>query len=399
MNIKREAYLKRIRPFYNKPLIKVLVGQRRVGKSFLLRQIEQEIQQKNPKATVVYIDKEQFKFNFIKDDETLVKYVNGQLSDSASNYLLIDEVQEIHGFEKALRSLLNEGKADIYCTGSNAHIFSSELSTLLSGRHLEFKIHPLSFPEFLEFHKLENNDVSLNYFLKYGGLPFLIHLPKEDAVVFEYLKNIISTIIFKDVINRYDLRDAAFLDDLILFIADNTGSVFSARKIRDYLKSQFINKSVNSIVNYVKYLEEANIICRVNRKDIQGKKIFEVGTKYYFEDLGIRHALVGFKPQDIQKVLENVVYNHLIFCGYSVSIGKVGEKEIDFVAEKDNERLYIQVAYLLKDEATVQREFGNLDAIRDHYPKFVISMDPLPIDTSYKGIQYMHLKNFLSHCI
>ncbi len=216
MNIKREAYLKRIRPFYNKPLIKVLVGQRRVGKSFLLRQIEQEIQRKNPKATVVYIDKEQFKFNFIKDDETLIKYVNGQLSDSASNYLLIDEVQEIRGFEKALRSLLNEGKADIYCTGSNAHIFSSELSTLLSGRHLEFKIHPLSFPEFLEFHKLENNDVSLNYFLKYGGLPFLIHLPKEDAVVFEYLKNIISTIIFKDVINRYDLRDAAFLDDLIL---------------------------------------------------------------------------------------------------------------------------------------------------------------------------------------
>ncbi len=399
MNIKREAYLKRIRPFYNKPLIKVLVGQRRVGKSFLLRQIEQEIQSKNPKATVVYIDKEQFKFNFIKDDETLIKYVNEQLSDSAANYLLIDEVQEIRSFEKALRSLLNEGKADIYCTGSNAHIFSSELSTLLSGRHLEFKIHPLSFPEFLEFHKLENNDVSLNYFLKYGGLPFLIHLPKEDAVVFEYLKNIVSTIIFKDVINRYDLRDAAFLDDLILFIADNTGSVFSARKIRDFLKSQFINKSVNSIVNYVKYLEEANIICRVNRKDIQGKKIFEVGTKYYFEDLGIRHALVGFKPQDIQKVLENVVYNHLIFCGYSVSIGKVGEKEIDFVAEKDNERLYIQVAYLLNDETTVQREFGNLDAIRDHYPKFVISMDPLPIDTSYKGIQYMHLKNFLSRCI
>jgi len=399
MNIKREVYLKRIRPFYNKPLIKVLVGQRRVGKSFILQQIQQEIKQGNPKANIIYIDKEQFKFNFIHDEKTLIEYVNKNLKNSATNYLFIDEVQEINSFEKALRSLLNEGKVDIYCTGSNAHIFSAELSTLLSGRHLEFKIHPLSFIEFLQFHQLGADETSLNYYLKYGGLPFLIHLPKEDDIIFEYLKNIISTIVFKDVVNRYNLRDSAFLDDLIIFIADNTGNVFSARKIKDFLKSQFIDKSVNSIINYIKYLEQANIVCRVNRKDVQGKKIFEVGAKYYFEDVGIRHALVGFRPQDIQKVLENMVYNHLEFCGYSVHIGKIGEKEIDFVAEKEGERLYVQVAYLLADEQTVQREFGNLDAIRDHYPKLVVSMDTLPVHTSYKGIQHWHLKDFLTRCL
>ena len=398
MNIKREAYLKRIRPFYDKPIIKVLVGQRRVGKSFILQQIQQELKQNNPKANFIYIDKEQFTFNFIHNEKTLMNYVNKNLKKSAVNYLFIDEAQEINSFEKALRSLLNEGKADIYCTGSNAHIFSAELSTLLSGRHLEIKIHPLSFIEFLQFHQLEADATSLNYYLKYGGLPFLIHLPKDDVIIFEYLKNIISTIVFKDVVNRFNLRDTAFLDDLIIFMADNTGNVFSARKIKDFLKSQFIDKSVNSIINYIKYLEQANIVSRVNRKDVQGKKIFEVGAKYYFEDVGIRHALVGFRPQDIQKALENVVYNHLLFCGYSVHIGKIGNKEIDFVAEKAGERLYVQVAYLLSDEQTIQREFGNLDAIHDHYPKLVVSMDTIPLDTSYKGIQHWHLKDFLTRC-
>ena len=398
MNIKRETYLKKIRTFYDKALIKILTGQRRVGKSYLLLQIMEEIRHRKPKANIIFIDKEKFEFSAIKDGVKLMLYVKDHVKEKTANYLFIDEVQEIDSFEKTLRSLLNEGIADIYCTGSNAQLFSSELATLLSGRQVAVKIHPLSFPEFLKFHDLINNDHALNYFLEFGGLPFLINLPKEKQVVFEYLKNIVSTIIFKDVVNRNNIRDVGFLDNLIAFIADITGSVFSARKIKAFLKSQYIDKSISSIINYTKYLEEANIISKVSRKDIQGKKILEVGGKYYFEDLGIRNALVGYRVQDINKIMENTVYNHLIYCGYSVYIGKLAEKEIDFIAEKENEIIYVQVAYLLKDEPTIQREFGNLNAIHDHYPKYVVSMDSFPINTTYKGIRHLHLRDFLNHC-
>ena len=200
MNIKRETYLKKIRPFYDKALIKILTGQRRVGKSYLLLQIMEEIRHRKPKANIIFIDKEKFEFSAIKDGVKLMLYVKDHVKEKTANYLFIDEVQEIDSFEKTLRSLLNEGIADIYCTGSNAQLFSSELATLLSGRQVAVKIHPLSFPEFLKFHDLINNDHALNYFLEFGGLPFLINLPKEKQVVFEYLKNIVSTIIFKDVV-------------------------------------------------------------------------------------------------------------------------------------------------------------------------------------------------------
>ena len=397
-NIKREMYLKRIRPFYDTALIKVLVGQRRVGKSFLLMQIMEEIKQRNKQANIIYIDKEKYEFNSIKDDRTLISYFEKKYRKEVANYLFIDEVQEIASFEKALRSLLNEAKADIYCTGSNAHIFSAELATLLSGRFIQIKIHPLSYPEFLTFHDLKNSQQSLDYFLKLGGLPFLIHLPKEQSVIYEYLKNIIATIIFKDVVNRHQIRDTMFLDNLLTFVADNIGNLFSARKITDFLKSLHIQKSVGSVINYIKYLEEANIIFKVRRMNVQGKKIFDVGEKYYFEDIGIRNAIIGFRPQDINKIIENLIFNHLVFCDYSVYVGKLGTKEIDFVAQKENEKLYVQAAYQLSDTQTVQREFGNLDLIADHYPKYVVSMDPMPINTSYKGIKHIHLREFLSRC-
>lgn len=398
LNIKRVKYLEKIRPYYDKQLIKILIGQRRVGKSFLLRQIMDEIRARDTEANIIFIDKEKYEFNQIKDDVALMSYIEQNRNNSRKNYLFIDEVQEIESFETALRSLLSEGIFDIYCTGSNSQIFSGELATILSGRQIEITVHPLSYPEFLEFHNLDNNNESLNFYLKYGGLPFLIHLPKDEMVIYDYLKNILSTIIFRDVVNRNKIGDVSFLNSLITFIADNTGSIFSARKITAFLKAQNISKSVSSIITYVQYLEEANIISKVRRKNVQGGKIFEVGEKYYFEDLGIRNALFGYRAQDINKILENIVYNHLLYCGYRIYIGKLGDKEIDFIAEKNNEIIYLQIAYLMNNEQTIQREFGKLDMIHDHYPKYVISMDIFPVNTSYKGIKHLNLRNFLSEC-
>jgi uncharacterized protein len=394
-NIKRESYLKRIRPFYNKQLIKVLTGQRRVGKSFLLRQIADEIKEQNPGCNLIYINKELYEFKTIHNDTDLFGYVKLN-SKPENNILIIDEVQEIKAFELALRSLLAEKVYDIYCTGSNSSIFSSELSTFLSGRQMEFHIHSLSYPEFLQFHRLENSSSSLMKYLKYGGLPYLIYLPDEESIIFDYLKNILSTIIYRDVINRHQIRDTTFFDDLISYLADNTGYPFSANKISGYLKSQKINKSVSIIIDYLGYLENATIIHKVKRKDILGKKLFEIGDKFYFEDLGLRNVINGYRPADINKILENVVFNHLQYLNFKVNIGKSDNREIDFVAEKDNELIYLQVAYILADQKVIDREFGNLDKINDHYPKYVISMDEFPINTSYKGIKHIKLIDFLS---
>ncbi|NJO91595.1 MAG: ATP-binding protein [Chloroflexia bacterium] len=394
-NISRENYLHRIRPFYEKQLIKVLSGQRRVGKSFLLKQIRDEIKQKHQNANIIYIDKEKHEFDEIVDYKGLHDFVMKK-SVSSMNYLFIDEIQEISDFEKALRSLLSEGNFDIYVTGSNSQMLSGELATFLSGRQIEIRVHSLSYLEFLEFHTLQNDKPSLDKYLKFGGLPYLKHLPLEEEIAFDYLKNILATILFRDVVHRYQIRDVPFLDNLVRFLADNTGSLFSATKISDYLKSQKASKTVSVIINYIKYLENAYIISNVKRKDAKGKKIFESGDKFYFEDLGLRNVVYEYKPGDINKIIENAVFNHLRIKNYNVHIGKLENREIDFIAEKNNELIYIQVAYLLSDENTQEREFGNLDLIKDHYPKYVISMDELPVKVSYKGIKHLSLKEFLS---
>ena len=393
--LKREKYLEKIRPYYKKQLIKVLTGQRRVGKSYMLYQIRAELLKLNPHANIIFIDMEKFEFDSIRTYKDLIYYVKKHTS-KGENFLFIDEVQEIQEFEKALRSLLSDGKYDIYCTGSNSQLFSGELSTYLSGRQIEIRIQSLSYPEFLLFHKLKKNNESLSQYIKYGGLPYLINLPKNDEVIFEYLKNIYSTILFRDIVGRYSVRDIAFLERLIKYIADNTGNIFSANKIADYLKSQQSTKTVSVIINYMKYLEQAYFISSVKRKNIQGKKIFGAGEKHYFEDIGIRNVIGGYKASDIGKILENIVYNHLCFQGYNVFIGIDNDKEIDFVAEKNSEISYFQVTYMLLGEQVVEREYGNLLKIKDNYPKYVISMDDFPVTTSYKGIKHVKLIDFLT---
>lgn len=394
-NIKRPRYINHVRPFYNKQMIKVLTGQRRVGKSYILMQIRDELTNQFPNSNFIFIDKEKFEFDYIRDYISLMEYVKSK-EQTGQNYLFIDEVQEISGFEKTLRSLLSDGNYDIYCTGSNSEIFSSELTGFLSGRQIELKIHSLSYPEFLEFHNLKTGKKALYIYLKYGGLPYLIHLPKDDEIVFDYLKNILATILYRDVISRNDIRDIAFFSDLVKFLADATGSVLSATNISKYLKSQKQSKSVSIIINYLRFLENAGIISKVNKKDIKGKRNFETNSKYYFEDIGLRNASFGYRPDDINKIIENVVFNHLQFLGYKVYSGKLDKKEIDFVAEKENETIYIQVAYLLADEKVIQREFGNLNEIKDHFPKYVVSMDEFPIRSSFKGIKHITLDNFLT---
>ena len=390
----RSVYIDKVRPFMNSNLIKVFTGQRRVGKSYLLYQIIQEVLKYNETATILYINKEDLAFSEIKTAQDLNNYVQIHKSKTEKTYLFIDEIQDIENFESALRSLILDLQLDIYCTGSNANLLSGDIAGYLSGRYIEIQVFSLSYIEFLEFQELESNSKNLDLYLKYGGLPYLKHLKLEDEIVFEYLKNIYSTIVYRDIINRFSVRNVPFLEQLILFLASNTGSIFSAKKISDFLKSQRVNIAPNQVQIYNRYLVNAFIIKGVSRYDIIGKRLFEFGEKYYFENLGIRNALWGYRIEDRGKILENAVYNHLAYCGYKISIGILGTKEIDFIAEKNGEKKYLQVAQSIQEEQTIKREFGNLLAIKDNYPKIVITMDPFSGNT-VEGIEIVALETFL----
>lgn len=395
MYIPRNTYIQRILPFVGKNIIKVLVGQRRVGKSYLLLQLMDEVKKINPDVHCIFINKESLEFDSIKDYNDVLEYVNQHTLPNKKNALFIDEIQDILEFEKALRHFgLNEN-FDIYCTGSNANLLSGELATFLSGRYIEFNVYSLSYLEFLQFHELENTNTSLKSFLTYGGLPFLRNLVKEDEVYMEYLKNIYATILYKDIISRFQIRNTQFLENLVQFLANNIGNVISANKISDYLKSQKLKISPQLVINYLNYLSQAFLIFQVKRNDIIGKKVFEIHEKYYFEDWGIVNAMIGFQNMDIGKIIENAVYIHLRSQGYKVNIGVLGDKEIDFIAEKNGTKIYLQVCYLLPDEKVKQREYGNLQLIKDNYQKYVISLDEFA-PSDWNGIKHIHLREFLS---
>lgn len=391
--LKREKYIAQIQPFIRKNLIKVLTGQRRVGKSYLVFQLINHILEQDEEANIIYINKEDLQFDFIKEANDLNNYITSKIKSDVHNYIFIDEIQDIIDFEKAIRSLLLNESNDIYITGSNAKMLSGELSTYLSGRYIEITIYSLSYSEFLLFHKLENNEGSMEHYFKYGGLPYLINLALNEQA-FEYLKSIYTTILFRDVISRYHLRTSVFLEKLVLFLADNIGSLFSAKKISDFLKSQQTKIAPNQIQLYTKYLVNAYIIHEVDRYDIIGKRIFETGSKFYFENTGIRNAIIGYRPQDLGKLLENVVHNHLLYLGYKIKVGTLNTKEIDFIAERNNELIYVQVALKLDDEVTIKREFENLLKIDNNYPKYVITNTQFNGNT-YQGIQHIYIRDFL----
>lgn len=394
--IKRDYYISKIEKYLDKELIVVLVGQRRVGKSYILRQLRDEKGAASD-TNVIYIDKEKRQFDAIKNYHQLNEYIDERLSTGKHNLILIDEVQEIEGFEHSIRSFNTDEDTDVVVTGSNARMLSSDLSTIIGGRYKEIYIQSLSYREFLEFHNLSVSDESLSRYIQYGGLPGLskIGLTEDDAR--EYQTDILHTVLLKDIIMRNNIRNANFLENLVCFLADNVGKLISANSISKYMKSQGESITSSAVISYLQFLCDAYIIHKVNRYDIHGKRIFETNDKFYFEDHGIRNAIAaGTREGDIEKILENIVWQELRRLGYRIFVGQLQAGEIDFVCTKpDGQRAYIQVSYIIADDSTREREFGNLRAIKDNYPKYVISMTPLVARNDDNGITHLGLRNFL----
>lgn len=395
--IARQTYIEHILRYLGKGVMIALTGQRRVGKSYVLRQLEVVIKEMDPNANIVYINKEKKKFADIRNDVDLSAYLSDKFSEVTDNYLLIDEVQDIDGFENTLRSLNSDDECQIIVTGSNAKMLSSELSTYLSGRYIDIHIQSLSYKEFLRFHNLDDTAESLDSYLSYGGLPHLYRLGLENEdMVWEYIQNIYNTIVLKDVIQRENLRNVTLFENLMTFISDNTGQLVSATSLSKYLKAHRVDLTPMSAINYLRAATNAYIINKVSRYDIHGKRLLESNDKYYFEDLGLRNLLVGNnRSGDIEKLMENAVYLHLKNLGYKIRIGTLPAGEIDFVAEKGGKTIYMQVCYLLADENTIAREFGNLLKIHDNYPKYVVSMDLITKPKDYDGITQMSLRQCL----
>lgn len=396
VTIIRQAYIDKIEKYLGKETIIVLVGQRRVGKSYMMKTVRDQ-KASNPDNNIIYIDKEKREFDSIRNYQDLNQYIDEHFVASKHNYILIDEIQDITEFERSIRSFRTEPNTDIIITGSNAKMLSNELSTLIGGRYKEIYIQSLSYEEFLVFHQLPDNDDSLAKYIQYGGLPGLAKIGLEEDDAREYQMDIFHTVLLKNVIMRNQIRNVPFLENLVRFLADNTGKLISANSIAKYMKSQGESITSTVIINYISFLCEAYILHKVNRFDIHGKRIFETNDKFYFEDNGIRNALAGgTREGDIEKVIENIIYQHLIRLGYQVYVGQLQAGEIDFVCTKpDGQRIYVQASYIIADMATREREFGNLRAINDNYPKYVISMTPLLTRNDDNGITHLHLRKFL----
>ncbi len=395
--ILRPQYLEQIEHYLGKDTIIILTGQRRIGKSFVLRMFRDKIRQDSD-ANVIFIDKEKHEFDDIKTYKDLNAYIDGRRDGKKLNYILVDEIQDIEGFEKSVRSYYEEPDIEIVVTGSNSKMLSSDLSTLIGGRYKEIYIQALSYEEFMRFHQMPDTDETLSKYIQFGGLPGLLKMGLDEQDARQYQLDVYHTVLLKDVILRNSIRNVAFLENLVRFLADNTGKIISANSIAKFMKSKGDNITSTVVINYIKYLCDAYMIHRVNRYDIHGKKLFESNDKFYFEDNGIRNALAGGSREgDIEKVIENIIYNHLIRLGYEVTVGQLQAGEIDFVCAKpESHRVYVQVSYIIVDEATREREFGNLRAIRDNYPKYVISMTPLVDRQDAEGITHLGLRRFLT---
>lgn len=398
--IHRPFYLERIQAYLDKPIVKVITGMRRVGKSTLLAQVREGLLARGvSEGQILSINKDLVAWDGIRDFRDLDRVVQERLATQpAPRYLMVDEVQEIEGWEKAINSLLAQGVADILITGSNAHLLSAELATFLTGRYVEIPVYPLSYSEFMAFRKAAQDtgdrQACFRQFLRYGGLPGLHVLPMNDDQVFPFLNAILNTILLKDIVKRHAIRDVGHLERILAFTFDNCGSPVSARSIAAFFKNQQTRITADTVLSYLSHLCDAFLLFRTGRFEIKGKKHLEFQDKYYLGDLGLRHALFGYRDTDIGGLLENVVYLELLRRGYQVKVGILDQAEIDFIAERHGERIYIQVAYLLASPETIQREFGNLERIPDNYPKLVLSMDEFGPDER-NGIRRKHILDFL----
>ena len=392
----RKHYADKVDSWIGKGNIIVLVGPRRVGKSYILKDFIQRHSQEED-INVIYVDKEKKAFKNIKTKDDLDNYIESLFQPEKHNYILIDEVQQIEKFEECVCSWYTEENTDVIITGSNSKMLSGDLSTLLAGRYIEIRVHPLTYTEFLEFHTLQDNDESLMKYLNYGGLPGLRKIGLDsDEHVWGYLSSVFNTIMLKDIIERHDIRNVAFLNNLIAFYADTTGKLTSANSISKYMKSQGENISSNLVLLYRGFYEEAYLLNSASRYDIHGKRILESNEKVYWDDLGLRNLKAeGGMDSYIEKVMENVVYKHLCFLGYKVQVGVLGAGEVDFVCTKQGETVYVQVTYLMGEQATRDREFGPLKRIQDNHPKYVISATPFLTSRDEDGIKHLSLREFL----
>lgn len=378
-------------------MIIVLTGQRRVGKSYMLKMIR-DIKAKDKNNNVIYVDKEKKGFDHIKTYQDLNAYIDAHYQTGKMNYILIGEVQEIEYFERSVRSYRTEPDAEVIVTGSNAKMLSKELSTIIGGRYKEIHVQSLSYKEFLQFHNFQDGDDALAKYIQFGGLPGLVKMGLNEDDAMEYQKDVLNTVLLKDVISRNNIRNVPFMEKLTSFIADNIGKIISASSISKFMKSQGTSVSPDTVIDYTQYLEDAYIIHKVNRYDIHGKRIFESNDKFYFEDHGLRNAQAeGTREGDIEKIIDNIIYQHLMCLGYKVNVGQLQAGEIDFVCTKKAgaKRIYIQASYIIANDETREREFGNLRNIKDNYPKYVISMTPGVIRNDDNGITHLHLRNFL----
>ena len=395
----RNFYLNQLIQFRDKKLIKVVTGIRRSGKSTLLSLFENHLIARGvDRNHIIRMNFESFEFDGITTYKELQAYINKRILDpNIKHYIILDEVQQVALWERAINSFLVDANVDVYITGSNAYLLSSELSTLLSGRYIEIKMQPLSFKEYLDFIE-SDKEISLqdkfNQYLQYGGLPTIVELLDTPDTIGPFLEGIYNTVLIKDVIERNGVRDAALLESILKFIAANIGCIVSTKKISDYLTSSGRKTTSDTIYNYLKMLEDAFIIYKANRYDLKGKMFLKTLEKYYFVDMGIRNRLTGLRDTDYGHVLENIVYLELVRRGYDVAIGKIGSLEVDFVASKMNEKSYYQISATIMDEKTRERELRPLQSISDNYPKYILTMDQT-IFNDYSGIKVINIIDFL----
>lgn len=397
--IKRELYMKRIRPFIGSDLIKVMTGIRRCGKSVMLELIKQELIESGVNPTqFISINFEDLSYSHLQTAKSLHDEITNRAKDiDGKVYLFFDEIQEVKDWEKCINSFRVSLDCDIYITGSNAKLLSGELATYLGGRYVEFVIYPFSFGEFIELYRPINPDVSIQQcFQKYlitGGMPYLANIRYADEPSKQYLHDLFNSVQLKDIVKRNKIRDVDLLERIIAYVIANVGTTFSARSLTKFLKSEQRTVAPETILNYIKYCCDAYLFYQVKRVDLQGKQILSTNEKYYIADHGIREAFFGGNMRDINLILENIVYLELLRRGYKVTVGKTGEKEIDFVCDKRGDKLYVQVTYLLASEDTIKREFGAYDTIRDNFPKYVVSLDEF--DMSRNGIKHQNIRDFL----
>ena len=396
--INRENYMNKLLSYKDSEFIKVITGIRRCGKSSLLKLFMNKLKEENSRINVIYMNFESFEFDKIIDYKDMYTEIKKQIRSKEKAYILLDEVQRVINWEKCVNALTVDFNCDIYITGSNAYLLSSELSTYLSGRYIEIKMLPLSFKEFLQFANFKSTvsiDEKFNQYMKYGGMPGIIKLSNDYNLFDDAIKGIYNTVFMKDIIEKNKLTDASLLEKVLKFLMSNTGSLISSKKIADFLTSQGTKVTHNTILNYLEMLENAYIIYKAPRYDIKGKELLKTLEKYYIVDMGIRNSILGFRDADYGHIIENIVFFELLNRGYTVTVGKTGSLEVDFIATNSKEKKYYQVTLSLLEENVRNREFTPLKSINDNYKKTILTLDRVYNETSEEGIKCRNLIDFL----